>query len=104
MNIVITKSLGDAIFKLKGGERIQRIKRGRWASYYLWAPVAGGENSIRVSDDLVKQLEKLKLVDGRAVDHRVRYWRGARREYVANDACKNFRLPPEEFWVPDGPV
>jgi hypothetical protein len=101
MNIVVTKSLGDAIFNLKGGGRIQRIKQARWRSYYLWAPLGAQSNSVRIPDDLVKQLEKMKFIEGREVDHRLRYWRCARREFTVTDACMNFKLPPEEFWVPD---
>jgi len=101
MNIIITQSLGTAIRNLQNDWRIQRIKRRRYSSYYLWAP--GREQSAdRIPDDLIKQLEKMKFIAGQEVDYRLRYWRGANREYRATDKCAIFHLPPEQFWVPDG--
>jgi hypothetical protein len=103
MNIVVTKSLGDAIFNLKGGWRINRIKRSRMNAYYLWAPEFTHGEAVRLAPDLVKQLEKTKLIEGGLLNYRETYWRRTSRVYRATDACMDFRLPPEEFWVPDEP-
>ena len=98
--IVITEPLARAIEHLKAGYRINKIKRRRLLPYYLWVNESRtGNHGVHLSQAIIKQLEKMKLVDGGDLNPREVYFRGTRRVYRASQSCINFNLPPEEFWV-----
>ena len=98
--IVITEELARAIEHLKARYRINKIRRRRMLPYYLWVNESRtGDHGVHVSETILKQLEKMKMVEGYDLNPREMYFRGTKRVYRASQSCMNFNLPPEEFWV-----
>jgi hypothetical protein len=103
--IVITQSLGEAIRHLQSGWWLSKVKRGRHGStHYYWLSETSEDGNIHTeAEEFVMQLEKLKLIEGARFDRNQgrRFYRHTRRVHDATEACRNFKLPPEEFWIPD---
>lgn len=106
--VVITRQLGEAILRLKTGWWLSKVKTGsRWYQYYWLSPDRTVEGVSEYATTIEK-LKKLKLVGDRAFspygDRHRRHYRRTTRIYEATELATQFRLPPQEFWVPDEPV
>ena len=98
MNITITQKLGQAINRLQSGERINKVKRGRYSSVRFF--FVSRHQTELTTEALVDVLIKNKLIEPCGVTEFTRVTH-ARKAWKATETCLSLRLPPESFWVED---
>jgi hypothetical protein len=100
--LIITREVALAIRHLKDGRALCRS----WNCEYVLCQRARTDDQIVIADRVFEALRKARLIRrcGRGDPYSWwSNWYGRRHTWLLSDAGKEFRLPPEELWIPDEP-
>jgi len=99
----VTREVALAIQHLKDGRGLCR----NWRDKYILCQVARTDDQVLISAATFDALRKAKLIRRCGPADPYSWWSnwyGRRNTWLISDAGKEFRLPPEEFWIPDEPI
>jgi hypothetical protein len=102
--LTVTREVGAALLHLRDGHAICKT----WNDKYTLCLTSTTDGQIEIADETFVALHRNKLIRkyDRFRDHYRWYvsWYGRSRTWLLSDAGKEFRLPPEELWIPNEPI